>query len=523
MTESQSSMHFLWPNETRRQESPELLCPNCGDIEAKTVLCVGPPGASNRPWRLLSCPGCSAGFYEDQTVPDYADEGMSGASTTYFIQQGAALGFFGNILGHLRKPAGARYVEIGCGFGFGLDIAHHAFGWQARGMDPGTLSKVGQRLLDVDIDPVYFDPSTVSDASCDVVMATEVLEHLPNPVSFLSDIRRGLAPGGVAVLTTPDVAAVRPAIAKPVLHATLSVGAHLVLQSTTSFESALRRAGFTYMRVLSDGWRLTAFASETPLDLEEDSTRRKDITLSYLLARAEARKEPDDLFIGFAGRAYVDAVDAQEWRVASRLWSRLDRGLRVRYGFDIDDLEEIPALDPAAPEEQVAQRLPFNLPAIMLARAYQRLAAGETRTRLSSRFAAIGRACTPLADWLLTHGIGDLQTHQVLWVAAAEGALCHAADGDVVTIRALAGLPESPTGSGRQAIVDRALAYLVHKERPFLARVIERREGVRASRGAGPLSDGRMSRALVRECRIRMRELRLRLNRARPDFFRRTR
>jgi SAM-dependent methyltransferase len=509
MTDSQSSMHFLWPDEAPRQAKPKAPCPNCGDVEAKAILCLAAPGGSDRPWRLLSCPGCSAGFYEDQAVPDYADEGMSGASTTYFIQQGAALGFFGDILGRLRKPAGARYVEIGCGFGFGLDIARHAFGWQARGMDPGALSKVGRRLLDVDIDPVYFDPSTVPDTSCDIVMATEVLEHLPTPVSFLRDIRRGLASGGVAVLTTPDVAAVRPAIEKPVLHATLSVGAHLVLQSTASFEGALRRAGFAHVRVLSDGWRLTAFASDTPLDLEEDSARRKDITLRYLLARAEAREEPDDLFIGFAGRAYVDAVDAQEWGVASRLWSRLDRGLRARYGFEIDDLMGTPALDPAAPEEQVAQRLPFNLPAIMLARAYQRLAAGATRTRLSSRFAAIGRACTPLADWLLAHGIGDMQTHQVLWVAVAEGVLCHAAGGHVAAIRALAGLPESPTGIGRRAIVDRALAYLVHKERPFLASVIERREGVRALRGAGTPSRIGMSRALVREGRIRMHELRL--------------
>jgi SAM-dependent methyltransferase len=507
MSDNYSSTHFLWPDEAPGQTKPQLRCPNCGDAAAKAVLCLAAPGAFDRPWRLLSCPGCGAGFYEDQTVPDYADEGMTAASTTYFIQQGAALSVIADILAHVRKPVGARYIEIGCGFGFGLDIARRAFGWHGRGMDPAALSKVGSRLLEVDIAAVYFEPETVSDGSCDIVMATEVLEHLPDPINFLREIRRGLTPGGVAVLTTPNVAAVRPAIAKPVLQATLTVGRHLVLQSSASLDGALRRAGFANVWVMSDGWRLTAFASDTPLDLEEDSTRRQAITLRYLIARAEAREQPDDLFIGFAGRAYVEAVNAQEWAAAAGLWPRLNEGLRARYGLEIDDLGAPPALDPTMGEEQVAQRLPFNLAAIMLARAYQRLAAGETRSQLASRFAAIGRVCAPLADWLLAHQIGDIHIRQLLWVAEAEGALCEAAGGRIATIRALARLPESPAGAGREAIIERAVDYLIHGARPFIAAFIGRREGLRCLRRAGDLALIEMARSLVREGRNRMRKL----------------
>jgi SAM-dependent methyltransferase len=505
--DSHSLNNFLWPDEAPRQAQLELPCPNCGDAAPKAILCLAAPQDLDRPWRLLACPGCGAGFYEDQTVPDYADEGMTTASTTYFIQQGSAVSFFGDILARLRKAAGARYVEIGCGFGFGLDIARHAFGWQARGMDPAALSKVGRRLLEVDIEDTYFDPSTVLDASCDVVMATEVLEHLPDPVGFLREIHRGLVPGGVAVLTTPDVAAVRPEIEKPVLQATLTVGSHLVLQSTASIERALHRAGFTHVRVLSDGWRLTAFASDTPLEFEEDPARRKAIILRYLLSRAEGRKEPDDLFIGFTGRAYVEAVNAQEWRVAARLWSRLDKGLRARYGLEIDDLVATPALDPTAPEEQVAKRLPFSLAAIMLARAYQRLAAGEPRSGLADRFAAIRPACAPLADWLVTHRIGDMQIHQILWVAEAEIVLCKAACGSMEAIRGIARLPESPTGQGRAVMIERTVDYFIHGARPFMAAVLARRVGLRFLRREGDLSPTEMARALVREVCNRIRKL----------------
>lgn len=507
MTESHPSPHFLWPDEAPQQTMPIICCPNCGDTTPKAILCLAPPGASEGPWRLLSCPGCGAGFYEDQTVPDYADEGMTNASTTYFIQQGAALSVIADILAHLRKPAGARYIEVGCGFGFGLDVARHAFGWQARGMDPAALSRVGSRLLEVDIDPVYFDPRTVPDGSCDIIMATEVLEHLPDPAGFLREIRRGLTAGGVAVVTTPDVSTVRPAIAKPILQATLTVGRHLVLQSAASLDGALRRAGFDHVRVMSDGWRLTAFASEAPLDLEDDPARRQAAALRYLAARAEAREEPDDLFIGFAGRAYVEAVNAQEWPVAAQLWSRLDAGLRTRYGFEVDDLAALPPLDLTMPEEQVARRLPFNLAAIMLARVYQRLLAGETRAHLAPRFAAIVRVNAPLADWLQAHQIGDIHIRQLLWVAEAEGALCEAASGNVATIRAFARLPEAPAGTGRSAFVERAVEYLTHGARPFLAAVLSRREGMRFLQREGDLSFIEMARVLVRESCNRIREL----------------
>ena len=142
---------------------------------------------------------------------------MTGAATSYFVQQGAAVSVFADILATIRKPPGATYVEIGCGFGFGLDIAARAMGWRARGMDPAKLAEAGRALLGVDITRAYFDPATVPDASCDIVMATEVLEHLPDPVGFLREIRRGLKPDGVIVLTTPDVAAVRAPITKGAL------------------------------------------------------------------------------------------------------------------------------------------------------------------------------------------------------------------------------------------------------------------------------------------------------------------
>lgn len=506
-TDTHTAAPFLWPREASAADvAPGAMpCPNCGAAGEKPVICVSAPEAE-RPWRLLGCPACGAGFYEDQALVDYAAEGMSALSTTYFLQQGAALGIFADILAHIRKGPGACYVEIGCGFGFGLDVARHAMGWQARGMDPAALSILGRQLLGLDIAPDYFDPTTVADASCDVVMATEVLEHLPDPLAFLREIRRGLAPDGIAVLTTPDVAAVRPGIAKPVLQATMTVGLHLILQSAASLEFLLRRAGFNHTRVMSDGWTLTAFASRQPLDLEDEAAVRQGIVVRYLAARAASRVEADDLYIGFAGRALFAAVSAGDREAARLIWERLNGRLRERYGIEIDTIA-MPVMEASgADEAEMRAALPFNLAVIMLARAYQRLAEGEPRAAFLPRFRAISSVCTPLLRWLEGVRINDMQTRQILWVAEAEAALCLAAGGSSATIGALARLGESPTGAGRQAIILRAHEYLIHAERPFLAEWLAKAEGTVHIPMTGPRSFRSLASVGAREVFYRMRQ-----------------
>jgi SAM-dependent methyltransferase len=495
---------FLWPEEVPGEEASVQPCPTCGDTAAKTPLCVSTPTAEP-PWRLLHCLACGCGFFETQAIPDYADESMTGASTTYFLQQGAAVDVFADILAHIRKAPGSAYVEIGCGFGFGLDIGTHGMGWACRGMDPAKLAEVGRDLLGVDITLAYFDPTTVADASCDIVMATEVLEHLPDPVAFLGEIRRGLKPNGIVALTTPDVAAVRPAIAKPTLSATLSIGRHLILHSRPSLEGALRAAGFSHLRIESDGWKLTAFGSAVPLDLRDDPAARHAIVTRYLCGRALARREPDDLFIGFAGRAFFEAVCAMDLAAAETIWTRLDLALKARYRIDVDTMATPPQGLKALSLDTIGSVMPFNLAAIMLGRAYQRLNNGEARTRLRPRFTAIRTVCGPLWARLESLNLGDMQTRQILWVANAEELLCKAAAGDARTPLMIGRLQQSPTGAGRSDIVSRAVEILIHGEHPFTAAWLARTEGLASMRRPGDLSVPAILKAFFREAAYRVR------------------
>jgi SAM-dependent methyltransferase len=80
-------------------------------------------------------------------------------------------------------PRGARYRAID------VAIAGEAFGYEL----PDTEYFEGDRW-------------PVDDASVDLVLATETLEHVPEPLAFLVEARRVLRPGGRIVLTVPFAA-----------------------------------------------------------------------------------------------------------------------------------------------------------------------------------------------------------------------------------------------------------------------------------------------------------------------------
>src|SRR5260370_32500224 len=56
-------------------------------------------------------------------------------------------------------------------------------------------------LIDADLNQTF----PFEDATFDVAMAVEILEHLENPRSFLRELARVLKPGGRAIVSTPNL------------------------------------------------------------------------------------------------------------------------------------------------------------------------------------------------------------------------------------------------------------------------------------------------------------------------------
>jgi SAM-dependent methyltransferase len=97
---------------------------------------------------------------------------------------------------------GARVLDVGCGTGFNVRRLRDR-GFSVVGLEPSpTMRERAQRdnpdseILDGDIERLPFD-----DATFDFVLAIEVIRYLDGPDRALSEIRRVLKPGGLAIVT----------------------------------------------------------------------------------------------------------------------------------------------------------------------------------------------------------------------------------------------------------------------------------------------------------------------------------
>jgi SAM-dependent methyltransferase len=137
-------------------------------------------------------------FYADPLVP-----ASSGPDRAY--RQAAMLA---DLLA--AAPAPARIVDVGCGDGFATEVAasrnpaHHVVGvdWSA-----GSLAQARRRGLAVLRGGVDSPGLPIASGSVDVVIMSELIEHLVDTDFAIEEAYRVLKPGGSLLLSTPNLAA----------------------------------------------------------------------------------------------------------------------------------------------------------------------------------------------------------------------------------------------------------------------------------------------------------------------------
>lgn len=99
-------------------------------------------------------------------------------------------------------PSGAMVLDVGAGScPYRHEFAHCVYISQdARGLEDHQLRDKGYGAIDITSDIANIP---VEDHSFDVVLCTEVLEHVPEPISALKEFARVLRPGGRLIVTAP--------------------------------------------------------------------------------------------------------------------------------------------------------------------------------------------------------------------------------------------------------------------------------------------------------------------------------
>ena len=115
------------------------------------------------------------------------------------------------------RCAGRDVLEAGCGEGYGADlIAAVARGVTGLDYDEATVAHVRARYPRIDVRHGNLADLPLPDASVDVVVNFQVIEHLWDQPRFVAECRRVLRPSGVLLMSTPNRITFTPGSDTPV-------------------------------------------------------------------------------------------------------------------------------------------------------------------------------------------------------------------------------------------------------------------------------------------------------------------
>ncbi len=492
--------YILWAS---RYDVPvrRLPCPNCGDAAPKPqrlTIRYTTPEHPMRFARLLHCPSCGCDFFERQKPPDYAEEkGLQRGRAAFYLQQGAGIAALTAPLVRSGRGAGTRYLDVGCGFGFALDFAQRALGWQAQGIDPSPMAVLGREMLGAAIEHRYLGDDEPDYAiSFDVVMAAETIEHVPSPIAFLRTLRRVMRAGAMLILTTPDAGDISEATAPGAVVALLSAGFHLILQSRASLEALLYQAGFAHVVVDKDGYSLVAYASDHRFVLDVDKQRFRTAYLDYLTARTQDFPPAHDLQLGFAGRALQEATNDGDLATAHRCYDMLREICTARFGIDLETVEALPAEASSATLERLVGIIPLSLGGLLYADTIRRFGEGAARPPFERRLLCAADASDSLRRALAELTMEDALSEQIAWVARAEAVLCAAVAGSADAVERALRMPPFPGNDEKriQRIRERTLIALVNAGHLAPAKLLAERSGLQHTAWPDPDSLNELDR-----------------------------
>jgi SAM-dependent methyltransferase len=150
-----------------------------------------------------------------------------------------------------RERPGAA-LEVGCAEGLLLSLLA-TDGWSVLGVEPtATYATHARREYGVEVIEAIFEDAPLQGRQFDLIIAMDVLEHIKDPVAFLTRLQTLLAPEGVAYITTPNLLR----LANPIEELS---SPHLSLFTPDTLRRTFVRCGFAVVG-LSDRVELAALA-----------------------------------------------------------------------------------------------------------------------------------------------------------------------------------------------------------------------------------------------------------------------
>ena len=143
------------------------------------------------------------------------------------------------------------FLDIGCATGKLIGELTNE-GWKSKGVEvcaPAARFGIEHRGVDIDIGSLH--ESNFADSSFSVVYSSHVIEHIADPVSFVSECRRIVADDGLMIVTTPNAAGLQARLFRSRWRS--AIADHMVLYSRKTLRRLLTDGGFDTVDVKTWG------------------------------------------------------------------------------------------------------------------------------------------------------------------------------------------------------------------------------------------------------------------------------
>ena len=274
-----------------KNESAPRSCPACGSAKGRKR------GPKHNFEMMITCAACGTLYVA--SLPD-ATEAMDydayythvNLSVSEFIQRRVEE-IVGGFAGYRQTN---RLLEIGFGSGAMLRAAARQ-GWSAEGVEISQTATEHAREEGFKVFCGDLAAANYAGGYFDVVIASELLEHLEDPRQVVTEIARILRPGGLLWATTPNVKGLSSRMLG--LNWTTVSPDHLHLFSQQGINSLLQSAGFRRVRLDTQGvnpielWQALLHRDEfLSADTNAAITARVDsgTNLNEALARSAPRR-----------------------------------------------------------------------------------------------------------------------------------------------------------------------------------------------------------------------------------------
>lgn len=198
-------------------------CIICGSKDSQIIFNNYPGYINGTSFNIYKCNICDAHFIRtDKDIKDIYDIIYSNTKTSgydrYFNYASIIKSIdrpleylayqesnYYPVYNFIKSKKRLRILEVGCGYGY-LSYSLHKAGHKVTAIDIANSAIVfaNQNFGDFFYRITLEDFSKQSDEKFDLIVATEVIEHLDDPNVFIETSSKLLAENGFILLTTPD-------------------------------------------------------------------------------------------------------------------------------------------------------------------------------------------------------------------------------------------------------------------------------------------------------------------------------